>query len=182
MRRTTYLLMGGVLMLAACSNGSDQGTKSTTPRASASPSVESSPRIDADSMLVGAWEGKVIEAGIYTTWSTRVTIHPCAWGEPCGRFSFTAQDWYRTGRKGSCGGTLSYEGTRDPGIETQDHSFTFQETVTWNRGVLTEGIEGITRCVGSLMALTPLQDRMTLGIQEYWEGGWGTYGLLRMTF
>jgi hypothetical protein len=177
-RRTTYLLMVGVLVLAACSTSPDNGTQTTTPRASASSSVESSPSIGADHILVGTWEGKVIEEGV-ATWSTRVTIHPCSSGEPCGRYRFAAQDWNRTGRKGSCGGTLSYEGTRDPGMETQDHSFTFQETVTWNRGVITAGIRG---CADALMALTPLQDRLTLGIQEYWEGGWGTYGLLRMTF
>jgi len=175
MRRTVLPLAVVVLVLASCTGG----TKESEPSGSSTPetSAQSSPSIDAQSMdmLVGTWTGKVIEPG-RATWSYKVTLESCSSGVLCGRVSFATQDFVDTGRAASCGGTLTYEGMREPDIAMEDHSFTLQEGITWERGV----VKSHGGCDDALMALTPMPDGVTLGFEEYYGGGWGNnYGLLR---
>ncbi|MEW6058755.1 MAG: hypothetical protein AB1551_01195 [Actinomycetota bacterium] len=168
MRRTILLLAAGALVMSACSGGSEegQGTQTTTPEASAETywpetgSWESGGFTVED--LVETWIGEGVEPARNTTYSYRVTIRQCDPGESCGDLRIATRNFAGTGKPLSCKGTLTYLGT-------QDHAFVFQEDID----------SGI--CANALLALMPMPSGLTLGVEEYWEGGWGSHGVLRMS-
>jgi hypothetical protein len=162
MRRSLLFLSVSALLLASCGSETDEGQDAQPTGAAAalaSDSKEPSPNGVTVSDLVGTWIGDLVEPAKEATWSLRVTFGECNLGEECGDVRFRVPNWSQSGSL-SCKATLTFEGT-------EGSAFMSEETIESGP------------CFPSRMAFVPMPGAYTIGVQEYAEGSWYTYGALR---
>lgn len=144
------------LLLASCSSDTDEG-QDAQPTAASGASVSASTEASIGGATVadleGTWIGVLIEPARKATYSLRVTFGECSPGQECGR-------WVAKGETiGTCPATLTYEGI-------EDAAFMFEEAVESGP------------CVDGRLAVVPMPGDYAIGVEEYWEGAWGSFGAL----
>jgi len=157
------LLCAFALLVASCDSETDEPSPGPT---------ESSRTRVAVGDLSGVWTGDVFEPGRTATWKTRLTIEDCGdVGARCGTLEYGTSDYGSLDETHTCSLSVihtGYEEDLDAAVPPFPGGFTFIARVQ----------SGI--CVNGLLVVTPMQDGATVGYQEYWEGGWGVYGVLRL--
>ena len=162
MRRTILLVSLFALLLPACDEG-DDAKASPSPSTSASPSTEGSIADTALADLEGTWIGELVEPAVRHTYSFRIRFGRCDLGdgEGCADWKATTQNWSESsGISENCEGTLSY-------LRIEGSAFMFQETIESGS------------CYPSTLAVVPMPgDPFAIGVEEYAEGRWYTFGAL----
>ena len=168
MRRAILLLAALALLLTACDGGTEEsdGTQTPTPIGSATGSASPSASGLAQSDLAGTWTGREIEMGWdpEAIWSARLTISQCDPGDMCGHGRVVLLNWRSLYGRQRCRYSFRYE-------RSEGSTAFFSTYVTKSRGP--------KACASSQMALSLMPSGMSLGIEEYWKGGWRAYGVLR---